>query len=195
MEREDQLTPEQGRYLIDVARKTIEQALHTSPAESGASTDQLNTDAFQERRGTFVTLTRNGQLRGCIGHITAQAPLIESVRENALSAAFRDPRFRPLSADELDRIAIEVSVLTEPQPLTYTSAADLLAKLRPGVDGVILKKGYHQATFLPQVWEQLPRKEEFLAHLCMKAGLDPEAWRKGGLEVLIYQVQAFEERS
>ncbi|VBB42046.1 Protein Mbar_A1807 [uncultured Desulfatiglans sp.] len=195
MEREDRLTPEQGRYLIDVARKTIEKALRKTPVEPGSTGGRPDTGVFRERRGTFVTLTRDGQLRGCIGHIAAQAPLIESVRENALSAAFRDPRFRPLSADEVDRIAIEVSILTEPQLMAYADAAELLAKLRPGVDGLIIKKGYHQATFLPQVWEQLPRKEEFLAHLCLKAGLDAEAWRKGDLEVLTYQVQAFEEES
>ena len=83
--------------------------------------------------------------------------------------------------------------MTDPKPLSYAGANDLLEKLRPNVDGVILKKGYHQSTFLPQVWEQLPKKEEFLAHLCVKAGLDGDEWRKGDLEVSTYQVQAFEE--
>ena len=115
------------------------------------------------------------------------------MRVNAINAAFRDPRFPPLSRDELNRIKIEVSILTNPRPLEYKDAQDLLAKLRPGIDGVIIKKGFHEATFLPQVWEQLPRKEDFLTHLCLKAGLDGDAWRRGDLEVSTYQVQAFEE--
>jgi AmmeMemoRadiSam system protein A len=148
---------------------------------------------FVERRGTFVTLTVEGGLRGCIGHITPQESLLEGVRINALNAAFRDPRFRPLSKKEWDDVRIEVSILTRPQPLDYRDGADLLKKLRPNVDGVILKKGPAQATFLPQVWEQLPDGRSFLTHLCMKAGLEGDAWEKEKLEVSVYQVQAFEE--
>ena len=148
---------------------------------------------YSERRGTFVTLTMDGALRGCIGHIIPQESLIEGVRENAINAAFRDPRFRPLSRQEWEKTKIEVSILTEPKSLAYADGEDLLKKLRPGVDGVILKKGYRQATFLPQVWDQLPDKKEFLTHLCLKAGLDGHAWKKDKLEVLVYQVQAFHE--
>ena len=111
----------------------------------------------------------------------------------AINAAFRDPRFRPLQPDEVAQVKIEVSVLTEPIPLRYKGKEDLLSQLKPGVDGLIIKKGYHQATFLPQVWEQLPQKEAFLSQLCLKAGLDGDAWEKGDLEVSVYQVQAFEE--
>jgi AmmeMemoRadiSam system protein A len=110
-----------------------------------------------------------------------------------LNAAFRDPRFPPLRPDELERVVLEVSVLTEPRPLPYSGAADLVARLRPGLDGVILKKGSAQATFLPQVWEQLPEPGPFLSHLCRKAGLSADAWKRGGLDVLTYQVQYFEE--
>jgi len=191
MEQTTKLTKEQGRILLNVARETIENTLLGRKEKE--SEDKDLPPILHERRGTFVTLTIDGNLRGCIGHIIPHESIIEGVRINAINAAFRDPRFPPLSRDELDRIRIEVSILTNPRPLEYKDAEDLLNKLRPGIDGVIIKKGFHEATFLPQVWEQLPRKEDFLTHLCLKAGLDAEAWRGGDLEVSTYQVQAFEE--
>ncbi|MBW2078822.1 MAG: AmmeMemoRadiSam system protein A, partial [Deltaproteobacteria bacterium] len=150
-------------------------------------------EKFQEQLGTFVTLTIDGNLRGCIGHIIPRGTVIEGIRENSINAAFRDPRFPPLSREEFDKIEIEISILTAPEELSYTDADDLLNKLRPGVDGLIIKKGHYEATFLPQVWDQLPDKEEFLSHLCMKAGLSYDSWRKEKLQVSTYQVQAFEE--
>jgi len=191
MSETDKLTEEEGRRLVEVARKTIQKALFNPKDQSEPET--ASSPKFQERRGTFVTLTLNGALRGCIGHIIPQESLIEGVRINAVNAAFRDPRFRPLGQDEFEKIKVEVSILTEPKPVTYTDAQDLLAKLSPGTDGVIIRKGYHQATFLPQVWEQLPDKKDFLTHLCLKAGLDRDAWAYEKLEVHTYQVQAFEE--
>lgn len=187
----DRLTEEEGRQLVEVARETIQKALFNPKDKSEPET--ASSPKFQERRGTFVTLTLNGALRGCIGHILPQETLIEGVRINAINAAFRDPRFRPLGQNEFEKIKVEVSILTEPKPLPYTDANDLLAKLRPGTDGVIIRKGYHQATFLPQVWEQLPNKKDFLSHLCLKAGLDRDAWAREKMEVHAYQVQAFEE--
>jgi AmmeMemoRadiSam system protein A len=187
----DKLTEEEGRRLLSVARETIQQKLFNS--ENQGLADSQVSPKFSERRGTFVTLTLDGGLRGCIGHIIPQESLLEGIRVNAINAAFRDPRFRPLSRKEWERVKIEISILTEPKPLPYTGAEDLLGKLRPGIDGVILKKGMHQATFLPQVWEQIPDKNEFLTHLCLKAGLDMDAWKKEKLEVSTYQVQAFEE--
>jgi AmmeMemoRadiSam system protein A len=185
------LSEEEGRYLLSVARNTIKEQL---AREKGASPDEaMISPKFSEKRGTFVTLTMNHNLRGCIGHIIPQETLLEGVKVNALNAAFRDPRFRPLSAQEFEKIRIEVSILTEPRPLDYKDSDDLLMKLRSGIDGVIIKKGFHQATFLPQVWDQLPDKKEFLRHLCLKAGLDDMAWSKEKLEVSTYQVQAFEE--
>lgn len=185
------LTEEEGKMLLDVARKTIQAALF---AEKGAEAeDTALPPIFHEPRGTFVTLTIDGNLRGCIGHIQPQEPLIDGIRANAMNAAFRDPRFRPLTEEEWPKVAIEISILTEPQSLPYSNEADLLQRLRPGVDGVILKKGYQQSTFLPQVWEQLPNPSEFLAHLCLKAGLPADAWKQGDLDVSTYQVQAFEE--
>ena len=186
-----ELNEEEGKYLLEVARKTIDDALNereeTGPSETGLP------EIYKTPRGTFVTLTISGGLRGCIGHIIPRESLIEGIRVNAINAAFRDPRFRPLTQREWNDVRIEISILTEPQRLDYSGGDDLVNKLRPGIDGVIIKKGYRQSTFLPQVWEQLPRTEEFLEHLCLKAGLPGDAWRKGDLEVSTYQVQAFEE--
>lgn len=191
-EEQDRLSEEQGEYLLTVARKRIEQELF-GRRETGERSEQDLAPPFTEKRGTFVTLTKDDQLRGCIGHIIPEESLIEGIRINAINAAFRDPRFPPVRPEEWDRIKIEISILTEPKPLSYTDGKDLLEKVRPNVDGVIIKKGARQATFLPQVWEQLPDKEDFLTHLCLKAGLSGEAWREGDLEVSTYQAQAFEE--
>lgn len=140
-----------------------------------------------------ASLKIDNQLRGCIGNLSASAPIVKGVCDNALNAAFHDPRFSPLGKKELDAVHIEVSVLSEPVALTYTDADDLVARLRPGVDGVIIKSEFASATFLPQVWDQLPQPEPFLSHLCVKAGLPADQWRKGDLEVQVYQVQYFEE--
>ena len=187
----DQLTEEEGRYLLSVARKTIEQKI--SNQEAQVEFDSFDSNKFSEKRGTFVTLTIDDGLRGCIGNIIPQESLLDGVKANAINAAFQDPRFRPLSGKEWEKVKIEISVLTDPKPLDYSNRKDLLEKMRQGTDGVILKKGYNQSTFLPQVWEQLPDKKEFLTHLCLKAGLDGHEWEKEKLEVLTYQVQAFEE--
>lgn len=187
----NQLTNEEGTYLLRLARTTIEKELHREKKDIEPETTLP--DVFRDRRGTFVTLTMDGNLRGCIGHIVPKESVVEGIQANAINAAFRDPRFPPLTRDEWKRVSVEISILTDPEPLSYTDGDDLLQKLRSGVDGVIIKRGYHQATFLPQVWEQLPDKKDFLAHLCVKAGLDAGAWQKGDLDVSTYQVQAFEE--
>lgn len=187
------LSQHQGQTLIKLARETISQKLgHVSDKTDPDSLRDLD---FQESRGTFVTLTIDGRLRGCIGSLQTTASILEGVRRNAVNAAFRDPRFSKLEAEELDKIEIEVSILTDPQPLEYLDGMDLLAKLRPHVDGVILRKGSASATFLPQVWEQLPRPEDFLSQLCRKAGLPAIEWKKGKLKILTYQVQYFEEEN
>jgi AmmeMemoRadiSam system protein A len=148
-----------------------------------------------ERPGAaFVTLTQGGELRGCIGSLEAWRPLRADVQANALAAAFDDPRFPPLRADELDRTRIEVSVLSAPEPLEFADRADLLARLRPGVDGLILHTRGHRGTFLPQVWEQLPTPELFLAHLVRKAHLPAGYW-SDDVRIDRYTVTAFEENS
>ncbi|MCX8067337.1 MAG: AmmeMemoRadiSam system protein A [Anaerolineae bacterium] len=186
------LSPDDRWFLLSLARRAI-----ASMLESGELPEiDLNAVSEDLRRpgASFVTLTIGGELRGCIGSIEARRPLVLDVRENAIAAAFHDPRFPPLSRQELDRTHIEISVLTPPQPLGYTDYLDLLTKLRPGVDGVIIERGWHRATFLPQVWEKLPDPREFLAHLCLKAGLPPDDYRRPGLRVYTYQVESFKEK-
>ena len=189
------LSPDEGRCLIRLARMTIADHLKSpvDEKERRALQTELQDPIFAHGCGTFVTLEKEGQLRGCIGSLASDAPLKDSVHQNALHAAFHDPRFPPLGPDEIPMIKIEVSVLTPPANLLYHGADELLERLRPGTDGVILRKGIASATFLPQVWKQLPRREDFLSHLCLKAGLAAMAWRKGDLQVETYQVQYFEE--
>ena len=189
------LTAEQGAALVVLARQTLIRHFGetTAPADAQRLEACLADPALQVCCGTFVTLKIDNQLRGCIGSLSGTSPIAAGVRNNVLNAAFHDPRFAPLGKTELDAVQIEVSVLSEPVPLAYSDADDLLARLRPGIDGVIIKKGHASATFLPQVWEQLPQPEPFLSHLCQKAGLPAGQWREGDLEVQIYQVQYFEE--
>ena len=148
--------------------------------------------ALQARRATFVTLNEYGELRGCIGHLEAIQPLIKDVADNAFSAAFQDNRFPPLQKDEFDQIDIHISVLSLPQPLSFSSEQDLLQQIRPGVDGLILQDGYYRGTFLPSVWEQLPTREEFLAHLKIKAGLPANYW-SDSIQVSRYTTESFSE--
>jgi AmmeMemoRadiSam system protein B/AmmeMemoRadiSam system protein A len=186
---------EHGRILLDLARQTIMKKLGIKVDKKKADRLEaaLRDNHFEIHRGTFVTLNIDGVLRGCIGNLSGSDSVKEGVRKNAINAAFHDPRFPSLSEDELEKIKIEISILSEPKPLEYKDGADLIKKLKVNVDGVIIRKGPAGATFLPQVWRQLPKPEEFLSHLCMKAGLPADAWENSGLEVLVYQVQYFEE--
>jgi AmmeMemoRadiSam system protein A len=187
----DELTPEEKQTLLRMARDAMERGVKGEklpPLDESSLSPHL-----RERGASFVTLTMNGQLRGCIGALEAYQPLAQDVREHAIAAALEDPRFPPVREDELNGIKIEVSRLTRPVPLEYTDADDLLSKLRPHVDGVILRDGYHRATFLPQVWEKIPDRAEFLNQLCYKMGASEDHWRKKHLEVLTYQVEEFHE--
>lgn len=185
------LKTHQGQALVKLARQTIAERLGKKSIK--VDPDAMADIAFQDHRGTFVTLTINKQLRGCIGNLDSTESILAGIKRNAVNAAFHDPRFPALKAHELDQVDIEISILTEPHRLEYGDSKDLLAKLRVHVDGVILSKGPANATFLPQVWEQLPKPEQFLSHLCMKAGLPADDWEKSRLEILTYQVQYFEE--
>ena len=192
----NKISQAQGESLIKLARITIMDKLGMKVEKSylnSISPPVLADDLLQTKRGTFVTLNINGQLRGCIGNLTPRGTIVEGVKENAINAAFHDPRFNALSIKELDSVEIEVSILTEPKRLKYDTTEDLIKKLRVNVDGVIIRKGYANATFLPQVWEQLPKHQDFLSHLCQKAGLGSDEWKKSSLEVFTYQVQYFEE--
>lgn len=186
----EQFSEEQGQELIKLARQTIMARFNKKPEHEA----QVKAYCFQRRRGVFVTLKKDGMLRGCIGCLTGTESIADGVKRHAINAAFDDMRFSPLTVDELDQIEISVSILTEPQPLEYENHDDLLAKLHVNVDGVILRQGFSSGTFLPQVWEQLPKKEDFLSHLCLKAGLRADAWQKSKLEVLTYQVRYFDEK-
>lgn len=149
---------------------------------------------LKESRGCFVTLHKYGQLRGCIGTIEPICPLAECVEKNAQNAAFRDPRFPCLGAEELPEIDIEVSILSVPERLRFRDGDDLKRQLRPNVHGVILSRGMHRSTFLPQVWEQLPDKEQFLEHLCLKGGMPANAWKDPATSVEVYQAEVFGEK-
>lgn len=186
-----------GRALVSWARQTISEHLGLPlPQPQAVSSAALEAmPGASERHGVFVTLTIGGELRGCIGTLSAEESVVEGVTRHALNAAFHDPRFPPLSPEEFAVVAIEVSILTEPRPLRFSGPADLLDRLRPGKDGVILTGGYRSATFLPQVWSQLPEATSFLSHLCRKAGLAPDAWRTSTVAIKTYEVQHFSSHS
>jgi AmmeMemoRadiSam system protein A len=186
-----ELALEDRSFLLTLARKSITRAVgHQPPPEITLSS--LSPD-LQIAGASFVTLTINSRLRGCIGALEAYQPLVEDVREHAAAAAMEDYRFPPVTSAEVGSLHIEISRLTPAHPLDYEDAEDLLQKLHPGVDGVILRDGVRRATFLPQVWEQVPDKEEFLSHLCMKMGTSANLWRTKKLGVQVYQVEEFHE--
>jgi AmmeMemoRadiSam system protein A len=188
---EHKLTPEEQQTLLRLAREAL---IHGVKQEKLPPLDaSLLTPRLLEPGASFVTLTVHGQLRGCIGALEPYQPLALDVREHAVAAALEDPRFPPVSERELNGIEIEVSRLTPPIPLEYSDANDLLSKLRPHVDGVILRDVFRRATFLPQVWEKISDRAEFLDNLCYKMGAGPDLWRRKHLEVLIYQVEEFRE--
>jgi len=183
----------QRRILLDIARKTIELYLETGKKLS-LPPEEFNDEEFWEKRGTFVTLTIGGELRGCIGSIIPVRPLLQDIVDNSINAAFRDPRFHPLTKKEFKDINIEISILSIPMRLDFKDVEDLYGKIRPGIDGIILKKSIYQATFLPQVWNDLPSKDEFFGNLCYKAGLPYDCLKLEGIGVEVYQVEAFSEK-
>ncbi len=182
------LTDEQGQVLLELARKTLQYKMDEGTAPASPDDPALSVQA-----ATFVTLKIAGQLRGCIGNLEPVGPLWQGIRDNAINAAFNDYRFSPLSPEELSAVHLDISILSQAQPLAYQDPEELPLKLRPGVDGVILRDGRRSATFLPQVWQQLATAEQFLEHLCLKAGLRGDVWRQKKLEIFTYQVQCFEE--
>ena len=189
---QDELTPEERNTLLRLAREAMEHGVRDEPLP--ALDESMLSAKLREDGASFVTLTVRGELRGCIGALEPYQPLAQDVREHAVAAALEDPRFPPVSERELSGIQIEVSRLTRPVPLEYKDANDLLSKLRPHIDGVILRDSFHRATFLPQVWEKIPGTAEFLNNLCYKMGVSDNTWRIKHLEVLVYQVEEFHER-
>ena len=176
----------QKKLLLKLARKVLENRYN------GKEYDLPEIpEAFNDKRGVFVTLQEDGELRGCIGCIEPVKSIYDGVKENALHSAFSDPRFPPLDEEELGRVKIEISILSRPEQLKFSGSAELLKKLKPSIDGVILKKGLSSATFLPQVWEQLPDKVMFLEQLSMKAGMGKDSWKSA--EILTYKAEVFGE--
>jgi len=175
------------KELLKLARKTLE-------AYFEGKKPQINENIkkkYSEEKACFVTLTKNGELRGCVGSLEARQELWKDVVENSINAAFNDSRFPELTLDELKKIKIEISVLSIPKKIAFASSEDLKKKITGR--GVILKQGFSSATYLPQVWEEISDKEEFLDSLCLKAGLGRNVWREKGLEVWIYDVRKVEE--
>jgi len=185
------LTPNERALLLKIAHQAIQEGVHgrtPPPIDLSALPPSLSQPGV-----CFVTLTIQGELRGCIGALEAYQPLAEDVQEHAIAAALNDYRFPPVRPEELALIHIEISRLTQPQPLHYERPMELLEKLRPGVDGVLLSNGFRRSTFLPQVWEKIPNPAQFLDHLCMKMGADENLWRYQLLDVYTYQVEEFQE--
>jgi AmmeMemoRadiSam system protein A len=177
--------------LLRIARQAIKEATidrKVTPLDLASLPEELRSQG-----ASFVTLTLHGQLHGCIGSLEARQPLALDVQEHAVDAALNDYRFPPLAEREVASVHIEVSVLSFPQPLPYSTPEELLTKLRPGVDGVILSRGLRRATFLPQVWKTVPNPAAFLGMLCDKMGADSNLWRTQPLDVFTYQVECFEE--
>lgn len=185
------LTDQEKQYLLGLARDTISNALQNLPRPQIHEAEL--TPALRDNGASFVTLTIEGRLRGCIGSLEARQGLARDVREHAFQAAFEDYRFPPLTSEEIARVEIEISRLTPPVELVYQSPLDLLASLTPGVDGVILQDGLRRATFLPQVWQQLPDPADFLSHLSVKMGAPADIWKKKTLQVKTYSVEEFSE--
>ena len=188
---EDILTTEEQQTLLRLARDAMERGVNgekLSPLD-----ESLLPPHLREQGSSFITLAIRGELRGCIGALEPYQSLVEDVREHAVAAALKDPRFPAVRKDELNGIRIEVSRLTRPVPLEYKDANELLSKIRPHVDGVILRDGYRRVTFLPQVWEKISDPAEFLSNLCYKMGVNENLWRSRHLEVFTYQVEEFHE--
>lgn len=179
------LNKENRQRLLELAKSSIQHGLQTGRPI------KIDLDGYPEelteRRATFVTLEINHQLRGCIGMLEAARPLAEDIAENAYSAAFKDPRFPPLEAHELDKLNIHLSILMPSEPVSFSSEQDLIAQLQPGIDGLILEEGRRRGTFLPSVWELLPEPEQFLRYLKQKAGLAPDYWSKN---IRVYRYRA-----
>ena len=189
----EKLSAAECQTLLELARRVLVRVA----ADASALLPELPVKdlpaKFLEKKACFVTLTKGGDLRGCIGHLEPQEELYRAVMDNARSAAVHDPRFSPVRPIEVASIRLEISILTEAKPLAFSSPENLLSQLRPHEDGVVLRIGSRRATFLPQVWEQLPDKVQFLDQLARKAGCEASAWRGRDTQVSIYRVECFAE--
>ena len=186
------LNEKEKKFLLELARRSIKHYL-----DKGTTLDvkpsEVESEQLLEEMACFVTIHQGKDLRGCIGSLEAHRSLLMDVIHNAVACAFSDPRFYPLSKDELKDVTISISVLSKPEPFPVDSPEDLLKKLIPKKHGLILEQGLDRATFLPVVWEQLSKKEEFLAHLSMKAGLPEDGWKSPKTKFLVYEAEEFSE--
>ncbi|MFH1641344.1 MAG: AmmeMemoRadiSam system protein B [Nanoarchaeota archaeon] len=189
--KEEILTKAEQEYLLATARRTLTEYLNTGKIEN---TDAAQfSSALKKVQGCFTTLNKDHYLRGCIGHILPQEELYKCVIDNAVNAAVHDPRFNPVTYEELEDIDIEISVLSVPQKLDFDSGDDLLNQLQPGIDGVVIQQGARQSTYLPQVWDNFRSKEEFLSSLCKKGGMAIDCWDNLSTQVYTYHAFVFSE--
>jgi AmmeMemoRadiSam system protein A len=181
--------------LMKLARETLNNhfILKNTIGQNTATPGVAAPVGLNQIGASFVTLTKNGQLRGCVGNLDAFEPLYKNVERNILSAAFSDNRFSPVRESELDDIKVEISVLSKPESIQFADSKALLDQIRPKIDGIVLSADGRSATFLPQVWAELPQKELFLSALCQKAGLPDNRWQSPGVEIQKYQVENFSE--
>jgi AmmeMemoRadiSam system protein A len=179
---------ERGNILLPIARAAISQVLSV-PYSADETAPWL-----AEHGACFVTLTQDGELRGCIGSLQAHRPLLADVKSNAVSAALHDPRFTPLTVDELAITTVEISLLSTTQEMSVRDEADALAQLRPDIDGIIFEYGRYRSTFLPQVWESLAQPRQFLGMLRRKAGLPDDFWAEG-VKLSRYTVTKWSEKT
>ena len=190
-ERQTRLSDDERKTLLRLSREALNDGVQ------GNALEPLNLDDFpdllSQPGATFVTLTSDNELRGCIGSLEAKRSLAEDVRVHSVAAAMEDYRFPPVNEHEVDKISIEISRLTDPQLIESQDPEGLLSQIRPGVDGVILQKGIRRATFLPQVWNKVPEVELFLEMLCKKMGSAADCWKEPGIQVFTYQVEKFQE--
>lgn len=186
-----ELNKAEQEILLKIAREALEKSVQGKPLPH-VKLDALP-PSLQQDGASFVTLSKSGRLRGCIGALQAYQPLAIDVQEHAVAAALQDFRFPNVKPAELNQIEIEISVLSPRYPLRYEDPQDLVNQIRPNIDGVVLQDGLRKATFLPQVWEKLPDPELFLSHLCVKMGAPGDLWRNKPLQVYTYQVQEFHE--
>lgn len=176
------------QILQTIARQSIQTGLTEQHPSVITPTDY--SEHLQQQRATFVTLNINKQLRGCIGTLSPFRTLVDDIAHNAYAAAFSDPRFPALSQAEFAQLDYHLSILSDTSPIEFNSEVDLLAQIRPGIDGLVLSDNYQQGTFLPSVWEQLPTAKEFLQHLKRKAGLPADYW-SDSIKVARYTVESF----
>ncbi len=176
--------------MLKLSRYVLENELYHSEHDLSF----FDLPELKEKRGLFVSLHKKGSLRGCIGRLEAQKSIFQNIIELSKAAAFEDHRFGNLTKKELPKVIIEISLLSLPQKVEGVTTYDKITKIRPKKDGVIISSGHKNATFLPQVWESVPIREDFIGELCGKAGLVKDYWEYNDLDISVYQVEYFEEQ-